>query len=59
LGSRAVGVVGIGDSIEEARERSLEGIAAIKGGALWNRNDVALKAHIAQSVQHMKDLRRR
>lgn len=59
LGSRAVGVVGIGDSIEEAREKSLEGIAAIKGGALWNRNDVALKAHIAQSIQHMKDLRRR
>lgn len=59
LSSRAVGVVGIGDSIEEAREKSLAGIAAIIGGALWNRNDVALKAHIRQSIQHMKDLRRR
>ena len=58
LGSRTVAVVGIGDNIEEARNRSLEGIAAIQGGSLWNRNDIALKAHIAKSVKNMKELRR-
>jgi phosphoribosylamine--glycine ligase len=59
LGSRTVAVVGIGDTIEEAREKSLEGISAIKGGALWNRNDIAVKAHIDKSVKHMEELRRR
>jgi phosphoribosylamine--glycine ligase len=59
LGSRTVAVVGIGNNINEAREKSLEGIAAINGGALWNRSDIALKAHINKSVKHMEELRRR
>jgi fusion protein PurCD len=59
LGSRTVAVVGLGDSIQEAREKSLEGIDAIKGGALWNRSDIAAKKHINQSVKHMGELRRR
>ncbi|MFB0504285.1 MAG: hypothetical protein ACETWE_10665, partial [Candidatus Bathyarchaeia archaeon] len=58
LKSRTVCVVGLADSIEEAREISLEGIAAIKGGALWNRNDIASKEHITKSVRHMEQLRR-
>jgi len=58
LGSRTVAVVGIGDDIAEAREKSLKGIAAIKGGALWNRNDIAVKAHINKSIKHMEELRR-
>jgi phosphoribosylamine--glycine ligase len=57
LKSRAVGVLGIGDSIEEAREISLEGVNAIKGGALWNRTDIASKQHIAKCVRHIKQLR--
>jgi phosphoribosylamine-glycine ligase len=59
LGSRTVAVVGIGDTVNEARKKSLEGIAAINGGALWNRNDIASKAHIEKSTQHMEELRRR
>ncbi|MHC3129829.1 MAG: ATP-grasp domain-containing protein [Candidatus Bathyarchaeota archaeon] len=59
LGSRTVCVVGIGDDINEAREKSLEGLGAIEGGALWNRNDIAVKEHIEQSVRHMEKLRRR
>jgi len=59
LKSRAVGVVGIGDDIESAREISMEGIEAIKGGALWNRTDIASKEHIEKSVRHMEELRRR
>ncbi|MDI6707805.1 MAG: hypothetical protein QME47_01780 [Candidatus Thermoplasmatota archaeon] len=56
LGSRAVCVVGIGATIEEAREISLAGIKAIDG-ALWNRWDIASKAHIERSREHLKKLR--
>jgi phosphoribosylamine--glycine ligase len=59
LKSRAVGVLGVGENIEEARQISLEGTKAIKGGALWNRRDIASKQHIAQSVSHMERLRRK
>ena len=58
LGSRTVCVVGVGDDIQEAREKSLEGIGAIEGGALWNRNDIAVKEHIDKSMKHMEKLRR-
>lgn len=57
LKSRAVGVLGVGDSVEEAREISLEGINAIRGGALWNRTDIASKQHIAKCIHHMEQLR--
>jgi len=57
LKSRAVSVVGIGDNIEAARQISLEGINAIKGGALWHRTDIASKHHIEKSVKHMEELR--
>ena len=57
LASRTVSVVGIGDDIEGARRISLEGIQAIKGGALWHRTDIASREHIAKSVEHMRKLR--
>ncbi len=57
LKSRAVGVVGIGDNIEAARQISLEGINEIKGGALWHRTDIASKHHIEKSIKHMEELR--
>ena len=59
LGSRTVAVVGLGDSIQDAREKSLEGIAAISGGALWSRSDIGAKPHIRRSIEHMDELRRR
>jgi phosphoribosylamine--glycine ligase len=59
LKSRAIGILGIGDSIEEARQISQEGAKAITGGALWNRTDVASKQHIAKSVKHMEQLRQK
>jgi phosphoribosylamine--glycine ligase len=59
LKSRAIGVLGVGENIEEARQLSLEGVKAVKGGALWNRTDIASKQHIAQSVSHMEKLRRK
>ena len=57
LKSRTVCVIGVSDNIEEARKISLEGIRAIKGGALWYRTDIASKEHIAKSVKHMERLR--
>jgi phosphoribosylamine--glycine ligase len=57
LKSRAVGVVGIGDGLEVAREISLEGINAVRGGALWSRTDIASRRHIEMSVKHMEELR--
>jgi phosphoribosylamine--glycine ligase len=57
LKSRAVGVLGVGKNIEEARQVSLEGTRAVEGGAMWNRMDIASKKHIAQSVIHMEWLR--
>ena len=57
LKSRAVGVLGIGENIEEARNISLEGTRAISGGGLWSRTDVASKQHIAKAVRHMESLR--
>jgi phosphoribosylamine--glycine ligase len=59
LKSRAVCVVGVGDDLETARNVSLEGINAVKGGALWSRTDIASKRHIEKSVKHMEELRRR
>jgi len=59
LTSRAVCSVGIGDTIEAAREISLEGLATIRGGALWNRTDIASKEHIGRSIRHMEQLRKR
>jgi len=57
LKSRAIGILGIGKSIEAAREISQEGAKAIPGGALWNRTDIAAKEHINKSVSHMQRLR--
>ena len=58
LRSRAVCVVGIADTIETARKISLEGINAIKGGALWYRKDIASSNHIRKSIMHMEKLRK-
>jgi phosphoribosylamine--glycine ligase len=59
LKSRAVCVVGVGADLETARNVSLEGISAVKGGALWNRTDIASKRHVEKSVRHMEELRRK
>ena len=58
LSSRAVAIVGIADTIQDAREVSMKGTIAVEGGALWNRNDVASFDHIQKSIEHMARLRR-
>jgi phosphoribosylamine--glycine ligase len=57
LKSRALGVVGIGEDLETARQLSLAGIRAVKGGALWFRTDIASEQHIERSILHMEALR--
>lgn len=57
LRSRTICVVGVDEEIQAAREISLEGTNAIKGGGLWNRSDIASKEHIDKSMQHMHRLR--
>ncbi len=54
--SRTVSIVGIAESIKEARNISLKGIREIDG-PLWNRWDVASDEHIEESIKNMKDLR--
>lgn len=56
LGSRTVCTVGVGETIEEAREISLDGIRSIDG-ALWNRWEVGAPYYIERSKQKMKQLR--
>jgi phosphoribosylamine--glycine ligase len=56
LKSRSIAIVGIGDTIKEARELSLEGIKNIDG-PLWNRWDIGSEKHIENSIAHMKKLR--
>ena len=56
LKSRTVAVVGMGDSIERARNISLEGIRHIDG-PLRHREDVGLAEYIERSKEHMKVLR--
>jgi phosphoribosylamine-glycine ligase len=57
LQSRAVAVLGAGEEIEAARQVSIEGVKAIKGGALWYRTDIASEEHIDESKRHMERLR--
>lgn len=59
LSSRAVCVLGIAEDIQSAREIAMEGIKAIKGGALWYRTDIASREHIERSIKHMEELRRK
>jgi len=58
LKSRAVCAVGVADTIEMARQISLEGLNAVKGGALWHRTDIASESHIRKSKKHLRKLRR-
>jgi phosphoribosylamine--glycine ligase len=57
--SRTIGVLGISDSIETARQISLKGLESIRGGGLWNRTDIASEQHIEKSKHHMDVLRRK
>lgn len=56
-GSRAVAVVGVGDSISEA-EKLAEGVATRITGPVFHREDIGTEKLIAQRVAMMKELRK-
>jgi phosphoribosylamine--glycine ligase len=53
LGSRTVAVVGIADTLQGAREISMEGIRKIDG-PLRHREDIALAEYIERSKRHIE-----
>jgi len=59
--SRSVAVVGLGESIEDARRLALRGVELVEDSAepkgyLWHRGDIASKEHIEKSVDHRRRL---
>ncbi len=56
--SRTIALVGIDDSIEDARKISQKAVEKIKGADLRYRSDIASKEHIQKSIDHMAELRK-
>lgn len=54
--SRAIGIVGIADTLEEARNITAEGVKAIKGPVAY-REDIGTDALIQKRIEHMKKIR--
>ncbi|MEM2878075.1 MAG: ATP-grasp domain-containing protein [Candidatus Hadarchaeales archaeon] len=54
--SRAIGVLGISETIDEAREIAMSGVRAIDG-PLRHREDIALREHVERSREKMRRLR--
>ncbi len=55
-GSRALAVLGIADTIEDAEKKARAGISHLKG-ALHSRRDIGTNELIMKRIQHMKELR--
>ncbi len=54
--SRAIGIVGIADTLEKARKISEEGVKAVKGPVAY-REDIGTETLIKKRIEHMKKLR--
>ncbi len=57
-GSRAIAVVGIGDTIIEAEKRAESGLSALKG-SLYSRHDIGTGELINKRIKHMQELRKK
>lgn len=55
--SRAIGIVGIADTLEESRKIAEEGVKAVKGPVAY-RADIGTDALIQKRIEHMNKLRR-
>src|SRR5450759_27462 len=53
--SRAIGIVGIADNLEEARKIAEEGVKAVKGPIAY-RKDIGTDALIQKRIDHMKKI---
>lgn len=54
--SRTAGVLGIGDSLEEAEQRAEKAVKAVRGNLRY-RKDIGTAALVQKRVEHMKKLR--
>jgi len=54
--SRAIGIVGIADQLDEARKIAEEGVKAVKGPVAY-RTDIGTDALIQKRIEHMKRIR--
>ena len=54
--SRAIGIVGIADTLEEARKIAEAGVKAVKGPVAY-RTDIGTDALIQKRIDHMKKIR--
>ncbi len=55
--SRAIGIVGIADTLDEARKIAEEGVKAIKGPVAY-REDIGTQTLIQKRINHMKNIRK-
>ena len=55
--SRAIGIVGIADTLDEARLIAEEGVKAVKGPVAY-RTDIGTDALIQKRIEHMKKIRK-
>ena len=55
--SRAIGIVGIANTLEEARKIAEEGVKAVKGPVDY-RTDIGTDALIQKRIEHMKKIRK-
>jgi phosphoribosylamine--glycine ligase len=55
--SRAIGIVGIADTLDEARKISEQGVKAIKGPVAY-REDIGTDALIQKRIDHMNKIRK-
>ena len=55
--SRAIGIVGIADTLDEARFIAEEGVKAVKGPVAY-RTDIGTDALIQKRIEHMKKIRK-
>jgi phosphoribosylamine--glycine ligase len=55
--SRAIGIVGIANTLEEARKIAEEGVKAVSGPVAY-RTDIGTDALIQKRIDHMKKIRK-
>jgi len=55
--SRAIGIVGIADTLADARKIAEEGVKAVKGHVAY-REDIGTDALIQKRIEHMKNIRK-
>jgi len=55
--SRAIGIVGIADTLDAARKIAEEGVKAVKGPVAY-REDIGTDALIQKRIDHMKKIRK-